>query len=81
MKVGDEIFSMNGIRILGNLKEWCKYFEEETITLTINAEDDTHKIKLTPTDERFYRSRWPEKMENASDEQKRSFEVWTAREW
>ncbi len=80
LKLGDEIVSINGIRILGNLKEWCKYFEEETITLTTNSEDDTHKVQLTPTDEdRYYRTRWPHKMPNASDMQKANFIAWTRR--
>jgi predicted metalloprotease with PDZ domain len=77
IKLGDEILSINGIRILGNLKEWCKYFEEETVTLTINSEDDTHKMQLTPTDERYYRSRWPQPVANLTDEQKNNFESWT----
>ena len=77
IKRGDEILSINGIRILGNLKEWCKYFQEETITLTINSEDDTHKIQLTPSDERYYRSRWPQSVLNPSEEQKNNFENWT----
>ena len=81
LKVGDELVSINGIRILGNLKEWCKYFQEETVTLTINGEDDTHKVQLTPSDQRYYRSRWPQKKNDASDEQKRNFELWTGREF
>ena len=81
LKLGDEILSVNGIRILGNLKEWCKYFEEETITLTINSEDDTHKLKLTPTDERYYRTRWPQKKADATEEQKANFKVWTNRDF
>ncbi len=79
LKLGDEIVSINGIRILGNLKEWCKYFEEETITLTVNSEDDTHKVQLTPTDERYYRTRWPHKISDATEEQKANFAAWTKR--
>ncbi|MGB0918727.1 MAG: M61 family metallopeptidase, partial [Flavobacteriales bacterium] len=79
MKKGDEIVSMNGIRILGNLKEWCKYFQEETVTLTVNSEDDTHKVQLTPTEERYYRTRWPQKMKDATEEQKNNYRVWTKR--
>jgi predicted metalloprotease with PDZ domain len=79
LKLGDEIVSINGIRIEGNLKEWCKYFQEETVTLTINGEDDTHKVKLSPTDERYYRTRWPRKMADATEEQKNNFRVWTKR--
>ncbi len=79
LKLGDEILSINGIRILGNLKEWCKYFEEETITLTINSEDDTHKIQLTPTDNRYYRTRWPQKITDATEMQKNNYRIWTKR--
>lgn len=79
MKLGDEILSINGIRILGNLKEWCKYFQEETITLTINSEDDTHKVQLTPTDERYYRTRWPQKIKEATEDQQQNYRVWTKR--
>ena len=79
LKLGDEIVSINGIRITGNLKEWCKYFEEETVTLTINGEDDTHKVELTPTEERYYRTRWPQKTKEASEEQKNNYRVWTKR--
>jgi predicted metalloprotease with PDZ domain len=79
LKLGDEIVSINGIRIAGNLKEWCKYFQEEQITLTINGEDDTHKVELTPTDERYYRTRWPQKMTEATEEQRNNYRVWTKR--
>ncbi|MFT5055145.1 MAG: hypothetical protein ACI97X_002181, partial [Oceanospirillaceae bacterium] len=48
-------------------------------SLAINGEDDTHKVNLTPTEERYYRSRLPQKMKNASDNQKRHFQAWTSR--
>ena len=79
LKIGDEILSINGIRIMGNLKEWCKYFQEEVITLTINGEDDTHKVQLTPTEERYYRTRWPQKMKDATEDQRNNYRVWTKR--
>ncbi|MFM1874286.1 MAG: hypothetical protein RL266_23, partial [Bacteroidota bacterium] len=79
LQLGDEILSINGIRVLGNLKEWCKYFQEETITLTINSGDDTRKVELTPTDERYYRTRWPQKLKDASEDQQQNYRVWTKR--
>jgi predicted metalloprotease with PDZ domain len=79
LKLGDEIVSINGIRVIGNLKEWCKYFKEEIITLTINGEDDTRKVELTPTEERYYRTRWPKKSKETSEEQKNNYRVWTKR--
>ncbi|MFT5019583.1 MAG: putative metalloprotease with PDZ domain [Polaribacter sp.] len=79
MKTGDEILSINGIRILGNLKEWCKYFNEETIILDINSEDNTFKLDLTPSDERYYRTRSPKKLKMATEDQKNNYRVWTKR--
>ena len=79
LKLGDEIVSINGIRLTGNLKEWCKYFEEETITLTVSSGDDTRKVELTPTDERYYLTRWPHKQPQATDGQKANFVAWTGR--
>jgi predicted metalloprotease with PDZ domain len=81
LSIGDEIVSINGIRILGNLKEWCKYFEEETVILSVNNGTDTHKVSLTPSEERYYRTRWPEKMRDATDMQKASFKAWTGRDF
>lgn len=79
LSIGDEIVSINGIRLLGNLKEWCKYFQEETVTFTVNNGEDTFKVQLTPTEERYYRTRWPEKNREASEDQKAAFKVWTGR--
>jgi predicted metalloprotease with PDZ domain len=81
LQLEDEIVSINGIRLQSNLKEWCKYFEEEEVTITVNKTDDMAKIKLVPSDERYYRSRWPNKMANVSDEQKANFLAWTGREF
>lgn len=79
LSIGDEIVAINGIRLLGNLKEWCKYFQEETVTFTVNNGEDTFKVQLTPTDERYYRTRWPEKDCEATDAQKANYLAWTGR--
>jgi predicted metalloprotease with PDZ domain len=81
LKAGDEITAINDIRLLGNLKEWCKYFMEETVILTVNSGGDTTKIALTPTDEFYYRTRWPEKDRTATDVQKANYLAWTGREY
>ncbi len=81
LKAGDEITAINDIRLLGNLKEWCKYFMEETVILTVNSGGDTTKIALTPTDEFYYRTRWPEKDRTATDAQKANYLAWTGREF
>jgi predicted metalloprotease with PDZ domain len=81
LSIGNEIVAINGIALLGNLKEWCKYFEEETVTLTVNTGQDTTKVQLTPSEERYYRTRWPEKNRDASSAQKASYHSWTGRDF
>ena len=81
MKVGDELISINGIRILGNLNEWCNYFKEETITLTINAQNTTQQVALTPNEELYYLDMWPEKLKDPSPDQKKHFAAWASREF
>ncbi len=82
LHIGDEILAINSIRLQGNLKEWCKYFEEETVTLTVNKVDDIVKVPLTPNeDERYYRTRWPYKLSEPSEEQKANFKAWTGRDF
>lgn len=81
LSIGDEIMAINGIQLHGNLKEWCKYFQEETVILSVNTGMDTVKISLTPTEETYYRTRWAEKIREASDAQKERFKAWTGRDF
>ncbi len=78
---GDELISINGIKLLNNLKEWLKYFQEETVTLTVLRSSETKDVVLTPTTERYYRTYWPAKKRDASLEQKENYKNWTGREW
>ncbi len=78
---GDELVAVNGIKLLNNLKEWLKYFQEETVTLTVLRSSETKSVTLTPTTERYYRTYWPQKMRDASNEQKENYKKWAGREW
>lgn len=78
---GDEIVSINGIKLLNNLKEWLKYFEEEKVTLTVLRPSETRNFVLIPGAERYYRTYWPVKKRDASAEQKQNYKTWTGREW
>ncbi|MCF8258252.1 MAG: PDZ domain-containing protein [Flavobacteriales bacterium] len=81
LRIGDEVTAINGISLQGNLKEWCKYFMEEPIDLTVITGDDTHKVELAPTEERYYRTRWPEKSRTATEAQQAAFKAWTGRDF
>lgn len=78
---GDELVAVNGIKLLNNLKEWLKYFEEETVMLTVLRASETKNVALTPTTERYYRTYWPAKMRDATNQQKENYKKWTGREW
>ncbi len=78
---GDELVAVNGIKLLNNLKEWLKYFEEETVTLSVLRASETKAVALTPSNERYYRTYWPSKLRDASNEQKENYKKWTGREW
>ncbi|MCG3165276.1 MAG: hypothetical protein POELPBGB_01038 [Bacteroidia bacterium] len=78
---GDELVAVNGIKLLNNLKEWLKYFQEETVRLTVLRASETREVSLTPTTERYYRTYWPAKMREATEVQKENYKKWTGREW
>jgi predicted metalloprotease with PDZ domain len=78
---GDELVAVNGIKLLNNLKEWLKYFQEETVRLTVLRASESKEVALTPATERYYRTYWPAKMRDASDAQKENYKKWTGREW
>ncbi len=78
---GDELVAVNGIKLLNNLKEWLKYFQEETVRLTVLRASESKEVSLTPTTERYYRTYWPAKTRDASNEQKENYKKWTGREW
>jgi predicted metalloprotease with PDZ domain len=80
LQMGDEITAINHIRLQGNLKEWCKYFMEETVELTVVSGNKTTQVALVPSEERYYRTRWPEKIRPATDAQKVAFKAWTGRD-
>lgn len=78
---GDEIVAINGIKLLNNLKEWLKYFQEENVTLTVLRPTEIKDFILVPGKERYYRAYWPVKKRDATDQQKLNYKKWTGREW
>ena len=79
LKVDDEITAINNIRVLGNLKEWCKYFQEETVALTVINPSSTRIVELTPGPERYYLTYWPHHNPNATEQQCANYLAWTGR--
>lgn len=77
----DEIVSINGIKLQNNLKEWLKYFAEETIRLMVLRPNETKEFTLIPGNERYYRTYWVRKKSAATPSQKDNFKKWTEREW
>jgi len=69
------------MKLMNNLKEWLKYFQEETVTLTVLRPSETKDFILVPGTERYYRTYWPVKKREADAQQKLNYKLWTGREW
>jgi predicted metalloprotease with PDZ domain len=80
LKVDDEISAINGIRVAGNLKEWCKYFQEETVTLTVSSAAAAREVQLRPGTERYYLTYWPHHQPKATPEQMENYRAWGGRD-
>ncbi len=76
---GDEITSINGIELRHNLKEWCKYFEEEPLALVVQPSGKTKEVVLTPGEERYFRIHYPYRKKNISADEQKNFESWSHR--
>jgi predicted metalloprotease with PDZ domain len=73
----DIITGINGIKLANNLKEWCKYFQEEAIELDIYSQNQFKQVMLTPTEtDRYYRIVSIQPMPKPSTEQLQNLASW-----
>jgi len=69
---------INGIRLENNLKEWCKYFAEETITLDVYSQNQFKQVTLVPNDtDRYYQLVNLQAHSEISLEQKENLRLWS----
>lgn len=74
----DMLTGINGIRLENNLKEWCKYFAEETITLDVYSHNHFKQLSLTPNDtDRYFQLVNLQVQVDISPEQKENLRLWS----
>lgn len=73
----DEVIAINGIKLQSNLNEWCNYFQDETITITVNSQNFLKEIQLERGSERYYTQYSINKKSEADEARKQAFENWS----
>lgn len=81
ISINDEILAINRIPLQNNLKEWCKYFAEESVKLTIRSNHQIYEVQLLPNDERYFQIHYVNKKADATTQQKKNFEEWTKKKF
>lgn len=82
ISLNDEIITVNGMQIKAdgsgtNFSEWCTYFKNETLVLTMMQSNVLKKVELQASPTEYYKTASIKKSEKVSDEQKNNFEVWS----
>ena len=79
LMLNDQIIAVNGIKVNGDLHEWCSYFstnKDEPLVLTISTSSRMRDITISFSDEVFYQIYELARLEVTSDNQKKAFESW-----
>lgn len=82
--INDEIIAINQIQlkpeglVTGNFTDWCAYFAEQEITLTISSNMKIKRIKLIPKAGSFYKTFKMEKQKSLSAIQNANVAAWSS---
>ncbi len=82
ISIGDEILSLNTIQIKTdntgtNFTEWCGYFENQKMDLTIASNGITKQLEIMPKANAYYKIVTIQKQQIVSNTQKINFELWS----
>ena len=78
LSINDEIIAINGIKINNDLIEWCTYFKNEEIALSVKRELGViEKIKLQASDVAYFKAYSIIKKENISESELVNFAEWS----
>ena len=80
--VNDDLITINSIQIKPdgsgtNFSEWCSYFGNTTLELTVMSNGMSKTIKLVPEPNQFYKNAFVRKQDNATAEQEKNFASWS----
>jgi len=73
----DLITGINGIKLAHNLKEWCKYFQEEAIEIDVYSQNRFKQVMLSPTEtDRYFQMVSLQAIAKPSAEQLENLKAW-----
>ena len=77
----DEIVSINGFRVNGDLDKWVHYFEDDQIELGLNRAGKMMSITCPNTNKSYFPTYSIVKVKAPSNLQKRIFKKWCGSDW
>lgn len=83
VSINDELLMINSIQIKPdstgtNLAEWCNYYGNQKMDLTVGSNGRTKQMELIPKPDSYYQTIKIRKQETANETQKVNFELWSA---
>jgi predicted metalloprotease with PDZ domain len=86
ISIQDEIIGINAIAIKPDLSgssfvEWCAYFADQPLLLTIVSNYRIRQLKIIPTPHQFYKTGKIQKLKTATTAQKENYKRWCGYEF
>jgi predicted metalloprotease with PDZ domain len=79
---GDDILMINGHALKGNLNDWCIFYDQEEVTLTVVSDQLKREVKIKPfPDQEFYKNFHVIKLRTATLEQQAAYRIWCNRDF
>ncbi len=79
LRPGDEIISVNGFKVNGDLNDWCSYFEGEPTLFFLFRSGEMKIAKMVPLKEIYYKTLKLAFRTNPSKEQLLAYHSWSKR--
>ncbi|HXB11285.1 MAG TPA: PDZ domain-containing protein, partial [Bacteroidia bacterium] len=80
--VGDEITMVNGHTLKNNFNDWCVFYDQEEVALTVISEQVQREARVKPiAGKEFYQNFHVIKLRGASLEQQAAYRIWCNRDF
>lgn len=83
ISIQDEIVGLNTIAIKSDssFTEWCTYFSDQPLLVTVSSNYRIRQVKLIPTPGQFYKIGKIQKSNTATNEQRANYKLWCGYEF
>lgn len=79
---GDEIITINGHTLKSNFNDWCAFYDQEEVTLSVVADQYKRVVKVKPiAGSEYYPNFHVIKLRNANLEQQAAYRIWCNRDF